>query len=262
MKPIPPSARVLLPLTFLVMGVAPTGAETLRCRPIAAVPYTITTPGAYCLARDLSFSASSSTAISIQASNVLLDFNGHRLAGPATVGPANSNGISAANGVVNLTIRNGTVQGFLCGIYLGAGWNTDAYRGHVIEQMRVIDSYGIGILAAGRGTVIRDNQIVGIGTSTGLPSWGGQAGIFVLGAGTRVLDNDITKIVKSGTVGDSVGILLDVTKDALVERNRITEADIGISFNAGGNTGKYRDNLTSSVTTPYSGTGIDAGNNH
>jgi len=47
--------------------------------------------------------------------------------------------------------------------------------------------------------------------------------------------------------------------------NRITEADIGIGFFVSDvirSTGKYRDNLTFDVTTPYAGGGTDAGNNN
>jgi hypothetical protein len=44
----------------------------------------------------------------------------------------------------------------------------------------------------------------------------------------------------------------------LVVNNRITGADRGIDFLG---TGKYRDNLTADVTTPFFG-GTDAGNNN
>jgi hypothetical protein len=44
-----------------------------------------------------------------------------------------------------------------------------------------------------------------------------------------------------------------------VVNNRITDADLGIDFALG--TGKYRDNLTFGVTTPYNG-GTNAGNNN
>lgn len=48
--------------------------------------------------------------------------------------------------------------------------------------------------------------------------------------------------------------------DNLAVNNRITDADVGIGYLFGA-TGKYRDNLTSAVATPYSG-GTDAGNNN
>ena len=52
------------------------------------------------------------------------------------------------------------------------------------------------------------------------------AGIYVQGDGPRVINNDVITTVKQGT-----------------------------------GTGKYRDNLTFAVTTPFSG-GTDAGNNN
>jgi hypothetical protein len=48
----------------------------------------------------------------------------------------------------------------------------------------------------------------------------------------------------------------------LVVNNRITVADREIEYESGsGSTGKYRDNLTFGVTTPFTG-GTDAGNNN
>ncbi len=52
---------------------------------------------------------------------------------------------------------------------------------------------------------------------------------------------------------------LSTTIGGLVVNNRISSAGVGVDFVAG--TGKYRDNLTIAVSTPYIG-GIDAGNNN
>ena len=77
------------------------------------------------------------------------------------------------------------------------------------------------------------------------------------------MNNDITDI--TGPVGGTeVGIILSnfsTTAGAfLVVNNRITGASTGINFEPTA-TGKYRDNLTSGVATPFSG-GTDAGNNN
>jgi hypothetical protein len=81
----------------------------------------------------------------------------------------------------------------------------------------------------------------------------------VRGSETRIIDNDITQTRKSGN-GIAVGILLDGVVDVLAVNNRITNADIGIQYGIGA-TGKFRDNLTSGVATPFTG-GTDAGNNN
>ena len=53
--------------------------------PINSVPYTIHKPGNYFLHKNLTFGVASGTAITINSSNVTLDFNGHVLV--STVAP-------------------------------------------------------------------------------------------------------------------------------------------------------------------------------
>jgi hypothetical protein len=55
-----------------------------------------------------------------------------------------------------------------------------------------------------------------------------------------------------------VGVNLLSGDDILVVGNAIAGMGNGVLFTGG--SGKYRDNLTSGVGTPYSG-GVDAGNN-
>jgi len=64
--------------------------------------------------------------------------------------------------------------------------------------------------------------------------------------------------VARGT-GLAHGIFFLTCGDCLAVNNRMTEAYYGIRYI--GSTGKYRDNITSSVTGPYVG-GTDIGNNN
>jgi hypothetical protein len=74
-----------------------------------------------------------------------------------------------------------------------------------------------------------------------------------------VLNNDVITTLGQGT-GLGRGIFLGLASDGLPVGNRITGADSGIEFSISAS-GKYRDNLTSGVTTPFLG-GTDAGNNN
>ncbi len=56
------------------------------------------------------------------------------------------------------------------------------------------------------------------------------------------------------------GIAFDGGVNNFVVDNRVSAVEIGILFDGGG-TGKYRGNLTSGTTTPYSG-GTDVGDNN
>src|SRR5262249_456491 len=117
----------------------------------------------------------------------------------------------------------------------------------------------VGLFVGGSGNIVRNNLIVQTGGSTSFLANGNAIGIYVTGNGPRVLNNHVIKTVTQGT-GTAYGILVSSTSTgAFIVQNRITEADVGIFFDGG--TGRYRDNLTFTVTTPYTG-GTDAGNNN
>lgn len=109
----------------------------------------------------------------------------------------------------------------------------------------------------------RNNQVVATGGTTFFGNNANAFGIVVEGSGPRVLNNDVIKTVKRG-LGAAVGIFINAGS-ALAVNNRINEADVGLGFFVNSlttSTGKYRDNLTFDVTTPYAGSGTDAGNNN
>jgi hypothetical protein len=87
-------------------------------------------------------------------------------------------------------------------------------------------------------------------------------GILVIGNDSQVLNNDVITTMKqgSGTAwGIAVGGGVAGSSNGFVVNNRITEADVGVEFIH--STGKYRDNLTFTVTTPFDGTGTPIGIN-
>jgi len=230
-------------------------AETVNCTPVTSVPTTISTSGVYCLTGDLSTADPDTNAIVIAANNVILDLNGHKLGGLAAGPGTSSRGIYAAY-QQNITIRNGTIRGFAQGIFIDGPYYN---QGHVIEDIRADQNTLSAIGVRGRGVIIRRNLVVATGGSTLTGSGGYVIGIFVSGDGVRVIDNDVITVTKVGSTGAAWGISIGSSNGALVENNRITVAERGIEFSS--STGKYRNNLTSSVITPYTG-GTDAGNNN
>ena len=244
----------LLLLAALIFSATPTQAETVNCTAIASLPAVITVQGVYCFTGDLSTAITSGNAIDIQTNNVVLDLNGFKLGGLAAGLGTTAHGIHALNRQ-NLTIKNGTIRGFLRGINLD---DSGAAQGYVVEDIRADQNTETGIVVNGAGTIVRNNQVVATGGTT---TQGGNAnvvGILVVGTGPRVLNNAVITTVAQGT-GTARGIFLLVVSGGLVVNNRITGADSGIEYFA--STGKYRDNLTSDVTTPFTG-GTDAGNNN
>ncbi len=255
-------------VALLLLGLAgsppPAQAETTACQAITVVPFTIPASGIYCLTGDLATNLASGEAITIAANNVVLDLNGHKL-GNLAAGPT-----TAAVGIFaldrkDITIKNGTVQGFTVGILLQDFSATS--QGHIIEDIRADRNTQEGIEVQGRGILVRNNQVVATGGSTKGPNQG-AIGIVVAGPENLVFNNDVIHTFGTGT-GTSRGIEtfgsgdLLVT-DLLVFNNRITQAQFGIRVNNAASTGKLRDNLTSGVGTPFDHPDgvIDAGGNN
>ena len=242
-------------LLALVLGAAPARAETVNCTAITALPAVITVQGIYCFTGDLATAMTGGAAIDIQTNNVVIDLNGFKLGGLAAGLGTQANGIFA-NNRQNITLKNGTIRGFFAGIALA---DSGSSQGHVVEDIRADQNRYVGIEVDGSGNIVRNNQVVATGGTTILGANADAYGILVYGAGPRVLNNDVIHTVKQGT-GTAWGIWFGSTTGGLAVNNRITEADKGIEY-IGASTGKYRDNLTFTVTTPFTG-GTDAGNNN
>jgi hypothetical protein len=240
-------AASLLVLLALVLGATPARAETVNCTPVTALPAVITVQGIHCFTGDLTTAITSGNAIDIQTNNVVLDLNGFKLGGLAAGIGTLTRGIHASDRQ-NLTIKNGTIRGFLIGIALE---DSGASQGHVVEDIRADQNTFTGIDVRGSGTIVRNNQVVATGGTTFFGVNANALGILVLGTGPRVLNNDVINTVKQGT-GTAWGIRFNPVTGGLAVNNRITGADRGIDYN-GGSTGKYRDNLTFDVTTPFTG---------
>ena len=246
-------AASLLVLFALTLATAPARAQTTNCTAITALPAVITVQGVYCFTDHLSTAITVGNAIDIQTNNVTIDLNGFKLGGLAAGLGTGTFGIYAGSRQ-NITIKNGTIRGFFRGILLGG-----ASQGHVVEDIRADQNTYIGIQVSGAGTIVRSNQVVATGGCTTPCGANADAnGIIVSGTGPRVLNNDVFTVTKQGT-GIARGIVFDSVTGGLAVNNRITEADRGIDY--AGSTGKFRDNITFGVTTPYT-LGTDIGNNN
>lgn len=234
-------------------------AETTQCTAIANLPATINIPGIYCLTSDFATNIATGPAIYIEASHVVLDLNGHVIdnlaAGPGTT----ATGVTVSQRK-NVTIKNGTLRGFYCGIHISDIAPYSSSQGNVVEDLRVDRSTFNGLRIACRGCVVRRNVVVASGQPRLLGTNRDVYGVLVFGPGNRVIDNDVISVKGYGTgLGYGIGFGLDSENCATVN-NRISEAAVGIANFY--NSSKYRDNLTLGVLTPYGPDGTDAGNNH
>jgi hypothetical protein len=113
--------------------------------------------------------------------------------------------------------------------------------------METIQLSAYGIYIAGPGMRVINNDISG----TAAQPDGSAYGLFVRAVGAVVKANRIDDVSTSGT-GFTYGVLISISDDVLAIGNRITSADAGITYDTL-STGKYMGNLTSSVTTPFTG---------
>jgi hypothetical protein len=269
----------------LALGAPPAGAETTICTVISSLPYTIGAQGSYCLDRNLSTNMISGAAITINVDFVVLDLNGFKVGGGGAGLATQTSGVFAQNHK-NITVKNGNIRGFQRGVYLhDTSGSFTSSQGHLVEDIRADQNTYAGIVVEGRGNVVRNNQVVDTTGTTVTPN-SDIFGLQVTGPGSRVINNDSTETVGVGT-GVAYGIQVSSAEGAVVENNRVANStlatgstaisvgsgddvlvvgnrmattDNGVNY-SGGSTGKFRDNITSGVTTPYSGTGTDVGNN-
>jgi hypothetical protein len=135
---------------------------------INSVPYTINSPGLYCLSKNLTYAATTGNAITVAVGDVTLDLNGFCLTGPGkTSGPSNY-GISIGTSINNVEIRNGSVKGF--GYY---GIFAAYCIGIRVIGLRVSDNGGAGVWMAGydhlvMGCSLFNNKTFGAAIASGI----------------------------------------------------------------------------------------------
>jgi hypothetical protein len=277
-------SMLLLPLALLALFLVSDSARAQDCTPIDSLPYTITQPGTYCLTGNQSTSFASGAAITIQTDNVVLDLGAYMIDN-TSVFSTTAIGVSMPADHTNVTVRGGMIRGFDAGINLGA----KNARAMVVEGVRLDRCYRNAIVLDGHESTVRHNFISTTGGSNAFPN-SIVIAISVNGSGLRILDNDVVNTIGGDGNGATIAILvnnwINATTDIVVEGNRITNQTVrvsssgitvsnsstalvignritavavGVSF-TGGAQGKYRDNVTFSVTTPFLG-GTNAGGN-
>ena len=222
--------------------------------PISTYGTNITTGGSYYLTANLTGSSTTQDAITISADNVTIDLNGFALLNTAGAGTS-ADGISFTSRK-NVTIRNGTIQGFLRGIF-GNGVSP----GILIEHLKVGTCFQRGISLLPNtdvpGGVVRDNVVYTIGgTTTGAADLEIR-GIELSGGSFVVEGNTVVGVTGKGA-SEGYGIFCTLNQDTFVINNRISRTDNGIRMNG---PNEYRDNFTSNCTNPYVA-GTDRGNNN
>ena len=148
--------------------------------PISSVPYTISVGGTYILTNSLTYSGAVGNAITVNASNVIIDLDGYQLF------CSNSNNYAFgiyANNVSNVSVKNGEIGGFTFGVYLDyPGTGSNVNFGHLVDGLRFSNNE-VGVLChIGGGSVVKNCQFNG-----------GYYGVeFNQGSGNRASNNVVS----------------------------------------------------------------------
>ncbi len=281
--------RLLLPLILGALLLERLPAETILGTAISKIPFTITKPGAYHFIKDLSFTSPTNDAIKVEATNVIIDLNGHCL---TAIQPSNSaNGIECT-GENRVTVKDGTIRGFQIGaLFISsdyarledllitncgeAGISIDGCNHSDVTHNRVADTgavptnvYSLGINVSGTYGSITNNQIENTSQTDSANHF--ATGIRLTGCSDIVVnDNHVLNVEPSVPIhsGSSTGILLDrgsPSSNIVVLDNVSVSAQTGFDL-SGGSSGNYGDNVTNGVTNGYldlTGSMTNIGNNN
>ena len=141
--------------------------------PISSIPFTITQPGSYYLASNLS-TALAVDGISIDAKNVTIDLNGFRMTGFG----AGLAAIKVTNTTVNtetLVVKNGTIDGWQTAV----GGNSDEILGGTIEGLQIKGGWGI-VLNQAKNFTVKECSLDGSASSS-------PSGVIHIGAQGSVI---------------------------------------------------------------------------
>ncbi len=152
----PRAARVLALAAFISGAAAVNGQE---CTPVVAVPFTIATPGTYCLTESLTTAETTGAAIEIGTDDVVLDFQGHSLDGTSAGVSTRAQGVHSLNRR-RITVRNGRLVGFYIGVHLDLSVDSGD---HLVENMLVEQSRWKAIKLEGTSNVMRGNTVRFVG---------------------------------------------------------------------------------------------------
>ena len=200
-------------------------AETVKCKPIAKLPFTITLSGMYSLSKDLEFGSATvpittGNAITITADDVTLDLNGHVLSNTTAGSGTQTTGIYALQRS-HITIRNGKIRNFEAGIWLQDFDPFTTSNGHIIEDIVSDHNYVEGFIIQGTNSLVRNNRVTGVGGSTTAGGNNIAYGVEVDGYNSRIINNDVIDAITGGS-GDAVGIFASRCSYSIIANNHIT----------------------------------------
>ena len=253
----------LVGLIVVVLAVTPAAADFYVIAgggrvgtQISSLPYTISTPGFYYLANNLTFTGATVNGITVNASDVTLDLMGFCLIGPGKEAGVHR-GISIPENQSNVEIRNGSLSNWETGIVSFSAGICNGVRvicirvretkydrislsaadlgtNHLVTGCSVMLAGGNGILA-GNGSLVKGNHVArnnghGIWAMPGCTVEGnvaqtnGGSGINAL-AGCTVTRNTAYNTTGTGIATGNDCTITNNTTDGLTKGSNCTDAN-------------------------------------
>jgi hypothetical protein len=230
--------KTYLPRSLLFASMSSLFAISGYAITITSLPFTISAPGNYKLTKNLTYSGSSN-AITVSASNVVLNLNGFTLSG---TGSSNSSIAIYDDGFSSVTLQNGTTTGF-----------ADALEGENASQILVQNltmfnnELGIALISCNY-CAIQNCVMVGVGE-------------FVGGFGLVPNSTVANCVVKNCTISNFENGCNDAGGPNLFIASQITNCDSGLNLSS--STGdKYEAVVTAGCPFPFmGGTAVGTENN-
>ncbi len=243
--------RLALPVLVL-SGALAARAEVNDCTPITSVPATISSSGVYCLTGNVTLSAPGVAVHVLSVKDVVLDLNGHSITGPG------SGTAVLVEDASRVTVRNGSIVSVGRAVYV----TSNSYNA-TIEDLRAlgtgsqptIESQGWGDTIQ-RNWIERGNPVIrtsgGASRVSDNDIFNATSGIDMAGTAAFVEDNRVTRT----GAASGYGIRTSGTR-VVLSRNNVSGFATCFDMSA---TTRYRENVTISCTTTYTG-GVTAGSN-
>ena len=210
-------------LALLALLPRPARAEIGACTVIDTMPYSIFTPGRYCLDHDIIGTSVESFRLRIYADHVIFDCADLRI---VDSNDANTNAAILVTGDhKNVTIRNCVIDNFQTGILVQESADNGS-SGHVIENNTILRSRQVGISVSGSNMRIEGNRVLGnTGNLNGIAYGIRVYSSYANGVGNTIRDNvvaDFKPTPPPGTGTQVIGISFFYVHDTEVTGNVVS----------------------------------------
>ncbi|MBV8279593.1 MAG: hypothetical protein JO170_30610 [Verrucomicrobia bacterium] len=190
------------------------------------VPYKITGSGDYELDSDLT--AAGTDGIEVDADNVVIDLKGHTLTFTQSQ-TKHFNGVLVLS-AANVTLRNGTISGFVGGVVLEGPQNK-------AQDLQLLNNADFGAGMNGNDGVVINCYIIGTGTS------GSSTGIVLS-------DNALGVQVRENQVSECSTAISSTSLGSGIIHNYVANSTLGLNLNG---TDVYQGNVVTNCHTAFQG---------